>query len=49
MTELPFNGREHLVLINGHSGELASDIQDKTIAPEKSGSLLDFLSDLLND
>jgi hypothetical protein len=49
MTELPFDGREHLVLINGQSGDVASDIQDKTAAPEKNGGLLDFLSDLLED
>ena len=29
MTELPFDGREHLVLINGQSGIVASDIPDK--------------------
>ena len=50
MTEFPFGGREHLVLINGQSGEVASDIEDKTAkVPEKSGGLLDFLSDLLDD
>jgi hypothetical protein len=49
MTELPFDGREHLVLINGQTGEVASDIQDKSAAPEKSGGLLDFLSDLLEE
>ena len=26
MTELPFGGREHLVLINGWNGTVASDI-----------------------
>jgi hypothetical protein len=49
MTELPFNGREHLVLINGHSGEVASDIEDKPEKSGKSGGLLEFLSDLLEE
>lgn len=48
MTELPFNGREHLVLINGQSGEVASDIQEEK-KPEKSGGLMEFLSDLLEE
>ena len=46
MTELPFDGREHLVLINGQNGVVASDLPDKS---EKAGGLLDFLSDLLDD
>ncbi|MEW6403646.1 MAG: hypothetical protein AB1649_17765 [Chloroflexota bacterium] len=45
MTELPFDGREHLVLINGQNGAVASDLEDKA---EKPGGLLDFLADLLN-
>jgi hypothetical protein len=49
MIELPFDGREHLVLINGQSGEVASDIDDKTKKPEKSGGLMEFLSDLLEE
>ncbi|MBC7879266.1 MAG: hypothetical protein H7Y59_19015 [Anaerolineales bacterium] len=51
MTELPFDGREHLVLINGQSGIVASDIPDKMQKQEETekGGLLDFLSDLLND
>jgi hypothetical protein len=61
MTELPFDGREHLVLINGQGGMVASDIPDRsdipdkadksalTDASDKSGSLLDFLADLLDD
>ena len=51
MTELPFNGREHLVLINGQSGVAASDIPDKTQKKEESenGGLMGFLADLLND
>jgi hypothetical protein len=54
MTEIPFDGREHLVLINGQSGVVASDIPDnlqKSKEKERSekGGLMDFLSDLLND
>ena len=53
MTEIPFNGREHLVLINGQNGIVASDISDKTSKvkndEEEKGSLMDFLADLLND
>jgi hypothetical protein len=48
MTEIPFNGREHLVLINGQSGVVASDLKSKNEEEEK-GSLFDFLADLLND
>lgn len=46
MTELPFGGREHLVLINGQSGMVASDLPEKD---EEQGGLFDFLADLLND
>ncbi|MBN8656634.1 MAG: hypothetical protein J0M11_12935 [Anaerolineae bacterium] len=46
MTELHFDGREHIVLINGQSGEVASDLPDKD---EEHGGLFDFLADLLND
>ena len=49
MAELPFDGREHLVLINGQSGDVAGDIQDKTAAPKESEGLLNFLADLLDD
>jgi len=53
MTEIPFDGREHLVLINGQNGVVFSDITGKTSNPneeqEEKGGLLDFLSDLLND
>ena len=46
MTELPFGGREHLILINGQNGIVASDLPDKR---EKAGGLMEFLSDLLED
>jgi len=46
MTELSFDGREHLVLINGQNGVVASDLPDKKA--KKSG-LMDWLGDLLED
>jgi hypothetical protein len=47
VTELPFGGREHLVLINGQNGSVASDLPD-TSQPS-TGGLMEFLSDLLGD
>lgn len=47
MTELPFDGRQHLVLINGQSGVVASDLPSEK--DEERGGLFDFLADLLND
>lgn len=44
MTELPFGGREHLVLINGANGEVRSDLPEKR---EKPVRLMDWLGDLL--
>ena len=46
MTELPFDGREHLILINGQNGVVASDLPDKK---EKKGGLVDWLGDLLEE
>jgi len=46
MTELPFGGREHLVLINGQSGVVESDLPSRE---EEGGGLFSFLADLLND
>jgi hypothetical protein len=46
MTELSFDGREHLVLINGENGVVASDLPDKK---EKKKNLVDWLGDLLED
>jgi hypothetical protein len=42
MTELPFDGREHLVLINGQNGEVRSDLSGN-----ESGGLMEWLGDLL--
>jgi hypothetical protein len=44
MTELPFGGRTHLVLINGQNGVTASDLPDE----KKKGGLMDWLGDLLD-
>jgi tetratricopeptide (TPR) repeat protein len=54
MTEIPFDGREHLVLINGQNGTVASDISDKKLNSKngeesEQGGLMDFLADLLKD
>jgi len=50
MTELPFDGREHLVLINGQSGVVASDIPNKGQKQEETekGGLIEFLADLIS-
>jgi hypothetical protein len=45
MTELPFDGREHLVLINGQNGKVESDLDDK----QEEGGLFSWLGDLLGD
>ncbi len=44
MTELPFDGRAHLVLINGMNGTVKSDLPGRG---NKSGGLMDWLGDLL--
>lgn len=46
ITELAFGGRQHLVLINGQHGTVASDIPERE--PESTG-LMDWLSDLLGE
>jgi len=46
MTELPFGGREHLVLINGQKGIVASDLPEKQPA---SVGLMDWLGGLLDE
>jgi hypothetical protein len=42
MTELPFAGRTHLVLINGMNGEVRSDLPGK-----ESVGLMEWLGDLI--
>ena len=48
MTELPFDGREHLVLINGQNGVVSSDLVGQDAEPEQGG-LFGFLADLLEE
>jgi hypothetical protein len=48
VTEIPFGGREHLVLINGQHGIVKSDLPEKPDKSVKSGGLMEFLSDLLD-
>lgn len=46
MTELPFSGRQHLVLINGQHGTVASDLPEEK--PESTG-FMGWLGDLLGE
>jgi hypothetical protein len=43
MAEFPFDGRDHLILINGVTGDVKSDLPERTI----SGGLIEWLGDLL--
>jgi hypothetical protein len=43
LTELLFDGQAHLVLINGHNGEVKSDLPER----KESGGLMEWLGDLL--
>ncbi len=45
VTEIPFGGRQHLVLINGQNGTVASDLPGRK--KEEKG-LMDWLGELLN-
>jgi len=47
MTELPFGGRQHLILINGQNGAVASDLPEGK--KEKSGGLREWLGELLDE
>ena len=47
VTELPFGGRQHLVLINGQNGTVESDRPANK--SKKSGGLMEYLADLLDD
>jgi hypothetical protein len=55
MTELPLDGRLHLVLINGQNGIVASDLPGGSEGPKEGktgdgkGGLKEFLSDLLDE
>ena len=44
MIELPFGGREHLVLINGMNGEVRSDLPER-----QPGGLMEWLGDLIKE
>jgi len=46
MIELPFGGREHLVLINGQNGTVASDLPEKK---KESSGLMEWLKDLIEE
>jgi hypothetical protein len=46
MTELPFGGRQHLVLINGQNGNTASDLPEKK---QESKGWMDWLEELLGE
>jgi hypothetical protein len=48
MTELPFGGRQHLVLINGQNGTVESDLPEKSNGSKKTCGLMEYLSDLLD-
>ncbi len=49
MTEIPFDGREHLLLINGQNGLVAGDLANPEQEEAEKNGLLDFLSDLFRD
>ena len=44
VTEIPFGGRQHLVLINGQNGTVESDLPGRK---KDSGGLMEWLGDLL--
>jgi hypothetical protein len=46
MTELPFAGRDHLVLVNGQNGTVASDLPEKK---KEGNGLMDWLKDLVEE
>lgn len=45
MTELPFGGREHLVLINGQNGQVETTLDDEN----EEGGVFSWLGDLLGE
>lgn len=47
MTEFPFNGKMHLLLINGQNGAVVSDLSPE--GESDSEKMPDILSDLLGD
>jgi hypothetical protein len=49
VTEIPFDGRQHLILTNGQNGIIESDFPEKSSRSKKSGGLMEYLSDLLDN
>jgi hypothetical protein len=49
VTEIPFSGCQHLILINGQNGTVDSDLPEKSNRSKKSDGLMDYLADLLGD
>jgi hypothetical protein len=48
VAELSFGGRQHLVLVNGQKGIVASDLPEESNKANKSGGLMEYLADLLD-
>ena len=46
MIEMPFGGNQHLFLINGQNGTVASDLSDKK---KEAGGLMEWLKDLIEE
>ena len=46
MTEVWSGGRSHLVLIDGQNGAVESDL---AVKPDKTGRLMEWLSDLIKE
>ena len=49
VTEILFGGRQHLILSNGQNGSVESDLPEKSSMSKKSGGLMEYLSDLLDN
>ena len=55
MTEIPYAGREHLILINGQNGRVEGETPEQpgklvsTDQSKRSGGLIEWLGDLLKD
>lgn len=52
MTEIPYAGREHLILINGQNGRVEGDMPDESVPADpskKTGGLMEWLGDLLGE
>jgi hypothetical protein len=52
MTEIPYAGREHLILINGQNGRVEGEMPDGSASGDQSrkpGGLMDWLGELLEE